>query len=730
MNFSSKSENKEFNFEELTEIIKNRREGYSETIIELARSSDNRVVDFLINELNTGDDFSYREKIAVALGITQHPKAVEKLKEVMDDPSTPTQTNEEYNRWVVRGAIEGIKFASKITLPFIIEMMKKSKTEELKLNFAGTFKGTRNEKEVEVVLENFNDFNDIVKVEIGFMIQSMQIPISEELEKKRILLLKEILTIIENSITESFIPPNMLKGFRSLLIGSLYYQNEDLFPYFQRILNKEPVRKEIRKQSYTRREVRTFLESYKKKQYDLLPEEKRQKQMKLESDILFVQTKALLNDVSSTGRLLELHENTDNWDLRRLISQVIMEFLKTHDTETLIDLLNTSDFQTKIGIIHLLGLHRNEKALNTLRKIYTNDFENQKVQAKAFWAINQMETNSAYELPVSAISSKKSAIRQEAIKSILRKKSLKSPPKDKDLTNVLVEMGKEGAELICEVIDSNSLDLHVFTAGLKIIAQIGKDALEPLKESLSKESNLLKSFASLAFGEIGEYVDEETVDLLICILREKNKDYGSDAAKTLGKIGNVKAVQEMVNIFHDNSYDKDQRSEVLVALGNFEDEKLNHVYVEGLKDSYERIRRVSAINLGKTGNIKFRKHLIDIIENDENQEVRRIALGAIGFIENAEIYDYIKSILEGSKGFLQLEAAHSIGKTKDSRSLDLLFSLINDTNTDVSLKKKALLGLRELNDKKAISLLKEIKIADDSQLRDPISSTIRFLEVS
>ncbi|MCG3257675.1 MAG: HEAT repeat domain-containing protein [Candidatus Heimdallarchaeota archaeon] len=719
-----------FTKEELIEKIKNKEKGYEEAIIELTKSKDTSTVDFLINELDVSDDFSYRVKIAKILGTTKHPKAIEKLKEVIQNPSTPKQINADCNRWVVQGAIEGIKNAKEVTLSYIINMMKEGETEELMRDFAGIFSFTKDENDVRVVLENFNEFNDVVKIALGFMLQTMQVPINTKLQRERIKLLKEVLTVIENSITESSIPMKIFKGFRSLLIGSLYFQDEELFPYFRKILRREQVLKEIKKQSYIIGEFSRFLKAYKKTEIDLLPEEERQKLLKLEEEVEYVQTVIELNDVKAIGRLLELHESTDHREVRVLISQAIDKILKTHDVETLLLLLDTNNVQTKIGIIYLLGRLRNKKTLKQLTKIYTNGEEDEKVQSKAYWALNQIEPSSADELSTSALTSKKREIRQEATLSILEKLNQLSLKKNKEVTNILVNMGTKGAELVCEAMGSQNVDLRVYVEGIKTIKKIGKDALESLKESLKTNNKDLISFASQAIREISEHTDEETVDLLINILREKNKETGSNAAQALGKIGNNKVVQDIVNIFYDESYDKDQRSEVLIALGNFYDENLIAVYVDGLKNTYERIRRVSAINIGKTGDLSVKKHLINIIENDENQEVRRVALGAIGFIQKEEIFDYLKSIIEGTDRLLQKEAIHAIGKTKDSRTFDFLFNFINDSSIEISLKKNAVLGLRELGDKKAIPLLKELQETSDSQLKDYIIRTIEILEES
>jgi HEAT repeat protein len=172
--------------------------------------------------------------------------------------------------------------------------------------------------------------------------------------------------------------------------------------------------------------------------------------------------------------------------------------------------------------------------------------------------------------------------------------------------------------------------------------------IQPLKKVLKRESRVLRAGVARALGKIG---DSRAVEALIEALKDEDSDVRKNVAWALGKIGDARAVEALIEALKDE--DSDVRRSVAWALdgigwkpGNDEERVLYYIakrdwgrcvkmgsfavefLIERLKDKNSDVRIRVAEALGKIGDARAVEALIETLK-DEDRGVRENSIGAL-----------------------------------------------------------------------------------------------------
>lgn len=137
-----------------------------------------------------------------------------------------------------------------------------------------------------------------------------------------------------------------------------------------------------------------------------------------------------------------------------------------------------------------------------------------------------------------------------------------------------------------------------------------------------------------------------------------------------------------------------------------------------LKSEDEQLRQFVAYLLGQAGDPRAIEPLIDTLQ-DEHIGVRGAAANALGMLGDSLVIPYLKPLLKQSNPQLTVWVAFALTRLGEDH-----FSMITEglSNTDVDVRRSAILALRQLGDPRAIAPL--LAMCDDESRRFEADSTV------
>ncbi len=301
----------------------------------------------------------------------------------------------------------------------------------------------------------------------------------------------------------------------------------------------------------------------------------------------------------------------------------------------------------------------------------------------------------------------------------------------------------EISEYFLSLIDEESNTLSIAS-----IKALGFSELENIKTILIEylEDSLFDSFRKPAIIEsLGKLKATEALDILSDIATDIYSDDKSlrwRAVVALGEIGSSESLPVLKSLFSDE--DPNLRNYTITALKHFNSPEVTDLLIQGLRDSFWKVRINAAESLGELGIKDAVPILIYKTEKDPDiRNVRSASLNALGDIGGNEAYDFIRELYKNERTDTGLRSiAISILAEKDlSKSLKHIEAVMEDewekdnpvildytckilsTTKDSSLKKfysKMLSYDKTLNLK--IYALRGIKLNSLSSLKEEVES--------
>jgi HEAT repeat protein len=160
------------------------------------------------------------------------------------------------------------------------------------------------------------------------------------------------------------------------------------------------------------------------------------------------------------------------------------------------------------------------------------------------------------------------------------------------------------------------------------LVKIGKPSVQPLCDALKSENADVRRDAAETLGKIG---DARAVEPLILAVKNQDRNGGrvagaGAAAAALSEIKDARAVEPFIAALKDE--DKVVREVAAVALGKIGDARAVEPFIAALKDEDKAVREVAAVALGKMGDTRAVEPLIRAL-GDGHVRVRWGAEGAL-----------------------------------------------------------------------------------------------------
>jgi HEAT repeat protein/TolB-like protein len=262
--------------------------------------------------------------------------------------------------------------------------------------------------------------------------------------------------------------------------------------------------------------------------------------------------------------------------------------------------------------------------------------------------------------------------------------------------------GDVPSEIVLEAIEKGEAEVRSEAAlALGEIPEL--DTTPVLAKALRDEYYCVCWAAAISLETRG---DVRAVVPLIRVLDHKKSFVREGVAKTLGGIGDVRAVEALVDRLSDLN-EKDQvRAAAAKALGSIRDPRAIPALVSALSDDDLYLRSAAIQSLG---NLRVTSALDSIrpLLLDSEERVRAAAATSLGQLGDERDVPPLKKAMEDQSAEVRLKAAQALGRIGHHSALEVLMIALQDVNGDVRAAAAEALGL--LGDPRAISALQQAK---------------------
>jgi len=191
-----------------------------------------------------------------------------------------------------------------------------------------------------------------------------------------------------------------------------------------------------------------------------------------------------------------------------------------------------------------------------------------------------------------------------------------------------------------------------------------------------------------AIAALGVRKDEQAIDPLIKILKEeKNEIVRNLAAIALGKIGNKRAVEPLIQTMNNDVYWI--RAPAATALGDIGDKQAVDALLLSLKnDNNSMVRTEATLALGKIGDKRAVDAILLSLKNDDSYKVREAAATALGNIGDTRAVDPLINTLRTDTLWCGPAAATALGEIGDPKAINPLIEKLDkiDKSADALAK--------------------------------------------
>jgi HEAT repeat protein len=255
-------------------------------------------------------------------------------------------------------------------------------------------------------------------------------------------------------------------------------------------------------------------------------------------------------------------------------------------------------------------------------------------------------------------------------------------------------IGEPVVPFLIKALDNENKDIAQWSAETLITLE-DERAFEPfLRIAQDKRSEYWLRYKAISGLEL--FKTKQTVDVLLSILASElanpttpklDNDFIDavmpstnwilgNTISVLGRLGNKKAVEPLMNILTSNS-DRYARETAALALGHLQDTRTFDVLIKAL--------------------------------DEENKTLRRYSMYALGELKDARAFDKFVLLLKDHDYNIRDAAINAIASLRHERSFFVLYDLLKEQNTqDEPNGREVVLALGKLGDKRAFEVLANI----------------------
>jgi HEAT repeat protein len=247
----------------------------------------------------------------------------------------------------------------------------------------------------------------------------------------------------------------------------------------------------------------------------------------------------------------------------------------------------------------------------------------------------------------------------------------------------------------------------------------------PLIPLLKDENAEVRNYAAKTLGFLG---DSRAVEPLLPLLKDENVKVRNSAAKALSSLSESKTIESLIALLKDENVEK--RKSAVKALGSLGDPKAVNLLIPLLEDKESKVRASAAQALGRLGELKAVEPLIPLLK-DYDFDVQHSTAEALVQLGDAKAirplilatfknkqrsFQEMKKqlinkfdssslipLLEDDNAQVRNYVAKALGRLGDSKAVEPLISLLKDEN--VQVRDSAAKALGRLGDPKAVEPL-------------------------
>lgn len=209
----------------------------------------------------------------------------------------------------------------------------------------------------------------------------------------------------------------------------------------------------------------------------------------------------------------------------------------------------------------------------------------------------------------------------------------------------------------------------------------------------------IRSEAVLALGEIG---DLRAVDTLLDLLADK--EIGNSAASSLGRIKGEYVFGKLIKLL--DSKNPTTRINAVAVYQYIQDPDAVPILIRMLNDQVPEVRREAAYVLG---NFKKPEEIAQTEEplinalGDSKIEVQAAAASSLGSIESKKAIPLLGELIQSKDSILCETAIHALGRYKDPEAADVLIAALGNENSHIRME--IVYSLMEVGDTRAVDPL-------------------------
>jgi HEAT repeat protein len=266
--------------------------------------------------------------------------------------------------------------------------------------------------------------------------------------------------------------------------------------------------------------------------------------------------------------LSELLKDNDT-KIRNLAKNALYKIIKkSKSNDVLYDILKGKNIYARREAIKLLGMLKDENAIDTLIKTFNSTVAS--IRRASYRAILQILQKKIDERVINSLTAKSWRIRMYCTKILGEIGDLKTIGAVFKL--IEDEHGSVRKAAIDALINFNSSDVvemaisslknsnwKIRRAGVKLLIRVGsKDSINSLISCLEDDDVYVKSWAAMALGKIKEV---DSIEPFIQLLKENDDKIRLSAIKALGEIGNKDAIKSLIEILGDDNWNIKKEAE-------------------------------------------------------------------------------------------------------------------------------------------------------------------------
>lgn len=260
--------------------------------------------------------------------------------------------------------------------------------------------------------------------------------------------------------------------------------------------------------------------------------------------------------------------------------------------------------------------------------------------------------------------------------------------------------------------------------------------IKGLINALRYKDSEIRAQAALSLVKIG---NKRAVAPLIKVLKDDDLSVRENAAWALGEIGDKRAVEPLINALKYGEGDYDEAFfyiNVVDSLGEIGDKRAIKQLIQVLENGISGVRHGlvevserAAYVLGKMGDKRAVKPLIRTLLKDDRDDppLKEYAAWALGWIGDKRAVKSLIQMLEDEYSIVRISAANSLGEIGDKRAIKPLLRVHkDDENKDVkNAVEEALLWIFENGKYRRISNFDKLRENDRVEFKSSLRWDIK-----